>query len=99
MKGFLLGCFALLLASGRKFEDEIRNKAIKNTRRVQQFYGSSQQIYWNFGSDYWRLDMTPPVLNVGWEFVQSTPLVNKGATFPTTLTASSLANLLPASVT
>ena len=34
MKGFLLGCFALLMVSGRKFEEEVINYAIKNTRRV-----------------------------------------------------------------
>lgn len=78
MKAVLSCTLLLALALGRKFDDEIKNEALKNTRRVQQFYGSSQQIYWNFGADYWRLDMTPPALNVGWEFVQSQPLVNKG---------------------
>jgi len=82
MKAVLFCTLLLGAALGRKFDDEVKNEALKNTRRVQQFYGSSQQIYWNFGAHYWRLDMTPPAVRVGWEFVQSESLVNKGNTFP-----------------
>jgi len=62
---------------GRKFKDEQKNIALKNTRRVQQFYGygSSRQIYWNFDKHFWRLDMRPPVLEVGYEFEQSQPII------------------------
>ena len=35
---------AMLLGQSeqRKFADEVTNKAVKNTRRVQQYYGSTQ---------------------------------------------------------
>jgi hypothetical protein len=85
MKRFALVVLALSLlvtiAQGRKFTDEIKNKALKNTRRVQQSYGSSRQIYLNFGKYYWRLDMRPPALEVGWEWVQSQPLLTRGKSF------------------
>ncbi len=60
-------------SEARKFAEETRNKAIKNTRRVQQSNGSPRQIYWNFEKNFWRLDMRPPALEIGWEFEQSQP--------------------------
>ena len=60
-------------SEARKFTEETRNKAIKNTRRVQQSFGSPRQIYWNFEKNFWRLDMRPPALEIGWEFEQSQP--------------------------
>lgn len=98
MRGFasvrnitLLTFFVVLFVStafARKFDQEVRNKALKNTRRVQQSYGSSRQIYWNFGNYFWRLDMRPPALEVGWEFMQSQPILKKGDTFTGTTAAT-----------
>ena len=42
--------------------------------------------------------MRPPALKVGWEFVQSQPMINKGTGFPTTLTAT-ITDVIPTSVT
>lgn len=39
--------------------------------------------------------MNPPVLNVGWEFVQSQPLLYKGNVFPAANAANGGANLVP----
>jgi hypothetical protein len=55
----------------RRFKDELTNKALKNTRRVQQSYGSPRQIYWNFDKHFWRIDLLPPVVEVGFEFEQT----------------------------
>jgi hypothetical protein len=78
MKGNLIALIAVLMSmllpstsEARKFKEETRNKALKNTRRVQQSYGSPRQIYWNFDKHFWRLDMRPPALEVGFEFEQS----------------------------
>lgn len=68
----------------RRFKDEQTNQALKNTRRVKQSFGSPRQIYWNFDKHFWRLDMLPPVLEVGYEFEQSQPVVN---TFKTSTSA------------
>lgn len=35
-------CLLIQVAVARKFNDEFKNKALKNTRRVQQSYGSSR---------------------------------------------------------
>ena len=79
MKGLLILALALALSlleiDGRRFKDEQTNKALKNTRRVQQSYGSARQIYWNFDKHFWRLDLLPPVLEVGVEFEQTQPLI------------------------
>jgi len=45
MKGLLILSLALsclLGIDGRRFKDEQTNKALKNTRRVQQSYGSAR---------------------------------------------------------
>jgi hypothetical protein len=73
LSAVLLAIFALLMClvgetAARKFDEETKNKAIKHTRRVQQSYGSPRQIYWNFGNHFYRLDMRPPALEIGWEF-------------------------------
>ena len=77
MKGLLILALALSLRGidGRRFKDEQTNKALKNTRRVQQSYGSARQIYWNFDKHFWRLDLLPPVLEVGVEFEQTQPII------------------------
>lgn len=83
MKSAILGVAIIALSlvgtEARKFKDEETNRALKNTRRVQQSYGSgsSRQIYWDFGQHYWRLDMRPPALEVGWEFEQTQPIYHK----------------------
>lgn len=35
-------------------------------------------MYFDFGKYYWRLDIRPPVLEVGWEFEQKQPLIYRG---------------------
>ena len=77
MKGLLILALALSLLGidGRRFKDEQTNKALKNTRRVQQSYGSARQIYWNFDKHFWRLDLLPPVLEAGVEFEQTQPII------------------------
>lgn len=80
MKVLLILALALSLLllgiDGRRFKDEQTNKALKNTRRVQQSYGSARQIYWDFDKHFWRLDLQPPVLEVGVEFEQTQPIIN-----------------------
>ena len=79
--------FSLLsMTEARKFNEETRNKALKNTRRVQQSYGSPRQIYWNFDRHFWRLEMRPPALELGLEYEQSQPTTYKYATPSPTLT-------------
>lgn len=35
-------------------------------------------MYFDYGKYYWRLDIRPPVLEVGWEFEQKQPLLYRG---------------------
>ena len=80
----VLALSLLGMADARKFNEETRNKALKNTRRVQQSYGSPRQIYWNFDKHFWRLEMRPPALELGLEYEQSQPTALKYvATGPT----------------
>ena len=70
----------LSMTDARKFNEETRNKALRNTRRVQQSYGSPRQIYWNFDKHFWRLEMRPPALEIGLEYEQSQPTAYKYVT-------------------
>ena len=69
----VIASLVALSVNGRKFDKEHVSEALKNTRRLEQSYGSTQQIYFNFGNYFWRLDMRPPALQIGWEFMQSLP--------------------------